>query len=473
MAMGSGAAMMTVAPPRSSTASSLHTARSQRTKLCQADTCQNFVACHIGNTLTNDSRDRNRGATTSSSSVTCTGVSVFRRESTLLGKATENNDWLAGESGRQRMLGGGIDGIGGGGGGSRPIGVINNGKNNARSPGRMGVRCAAERATKGGGFFERIGRVFKEKAKSDIERLFSGVSKTRDNLALVDELLTYWNLSDSESTLEELEDALLVADFGPRTSLKITDKIREEVQAGNLKTGAEIKQALKQTILDLLTQKEVASTELNLGASHPGVIMVVGVNGGGKTTTIGKLAHRLKNGGAKILMAAGDTFRAAAGEQLEVWAARTGSDIVQAEGPKSRPGSVLSRAVRKALDDGDVDIVLADTSGRLHTNFDLMEELKGCKRAITRAMPSAPHEVLLVLDGTTGLNMLPQAREFNQVVGVTGFVLTKLDGTARGGCVVSVVDELRIPVKFVGVGEGLDDLQPFDAQTFVDALFPS
>jgi fused signal recognition particle receptor len=186
----------------------------------------------------------------------------------------------------------------------------------------------------------------------------------------------------------------------------------------------------------LLTEN-VSSTELQLGQSRPAVIMIVGVNGGGKTTTIGKLAHRFKNENVKVLMAAGDTFRAAASEQLEVWAERTGSEIVVGEGSKPRPATVLAEAVRQGLEQ-DIDLVLCDTSGRLHTNYNLMEELRSCKRAVTKALPSAPNEVLLVLDGTTGLNMLPQAREFNQVIGVTGFVLTKLDGTSRGGCVVGI-----------------------------------
>jgi fused signal recognition particle receptor len=186
----------------------------------------------------------------------------------------------------------------------------------------------------------------------------------------------------------------------------------------------------------LLTEN-VSSTELQLGQSRPAVIMIVGVNGGGKTTTIGKLAHRFNNENVKVLMAAGDTFRAAASEQLEVWAERTGSEIVVGEGSKPRPATVLADAVRRGLEQ-DIDLVLCDTSGRLHTNYNLMEELRSCKRAVTKALPSAPNEVLLVLDGTTGLNMLPQAREFNQVIGVTGFVLTKLDGTSRGGCVVGI-----------------------------------
>ncbi|XP_020114749.1 cell division protein FtsY homolog, chloroplastic isoform X3 [Ananas comosus] len=294
-------------------------------------------------------------------------------------------------------------------------------------------RCAA--ASGQTGFFTRLGRLIKEKAKSDVEKLFSGFSKTRENLAVVDELLLYWNLADTDRVLDELEE-----------------------------------DALKRCVLELLTNKG-SKTELQLGFRKPAVIMVVGVNGGGKTTSLGKLAHRLKKEGVKVLLAAGDTFRAAASEQLEIWAERTGSEIVVAEGEKAKAPSVLSQAVKRGKEQG-YDVVLCDTSGRLHTNYSLMEELVSCKKAVAKVIPGAPNEILLVLDGTTGLNMLQQAREFNDVVGVTGFILTKLDGSARGGCVVSVVDELGIPVKFVGVGEGVDDLQPFDAEAFVNAIFP-
>ncbi|KAK1258064.1 hypothetical protein QJS04_geneDACA007030 [Acorus gramineus] len=332
-------------------------------------------------------------------------------------------------------------------------------------PGMARFRCSATGQT---GFFTRLGRLIKEKAKSDVDSLFSGFSKTRENLAVIDELLLYWNLSDTDRVLDELEEALLVSDFGPKISIKIVESLRSDILAGKLKTGSEIKDALKKSVLQLLTSKG-SKTELQLGYRKPAVIMVVGVNGGGKTTSLGKLAYRLKNEGVKVLMAAGDTFRAAASDQLEVWAERTGSEIVIAEGEKAKAPSVLSQAVKRGKEQG-YDIVLCDTSGRLHTNYSLMEELIACKKAIARAMPGAPNEILLVLDGTTGLNMLPQAREFNEIVGVTGFILTKLDGSARGGCVVSVVDELGIPVKFVGVGEGLDDLQPFDPEAFVNAI---
>ncbi|KAK4371978.1 hypothetical protein RND71_007362 [Anisodus tanguticus] len=320
------------------------------------------------------------------------------------------------------------------------------------------------------GFFTKLGRLLKEKAKSDVEKLFSGFSKTRDNLAVIDELLLYWNLSDTDRVLDELEEALLVADFGPKITIKIVESLREDIYAGEIKSGSEIKSALKKSILDLLTSKAL-NTELRLGFRKPAVIMIVGVNGGGKTTSLGKLANRLKRGGAKILLAAGDTFRAAASDQLEIWAERTGCEIVVAEKEKAKASSVLLQAVKRGKEEG-FDIVLCDTSGRLHTNYSLMEELVACKKVVSKVVNGAPNEILLVLDGTTGLNMLPQAREFNDVVGVTGLILTKLDGSARGGCVVSVVDELGIPVKFVGVGEGVDDLQPFNAEEFVNAIFP-
>ncbi|XP_071724466.1 cell division protein FtsY homolog, chloroplastic [Rutidosis leptorrhynchoides] len=319
------------------------------------------------------------------------------------------------------------------------------------------------------GFFSRLGRLIKEKAKSDVEKLFSGFSKTRDNLAVIDELLLYWSLPETDRVLDELEEALLVSDFGPRITIKIVESLRDDILAGKLKSGAEIKCALKNSVLNFLTSKG-SKTELQLGYRKPAVIMIVGVNGGGKTTSLGKLAHRLNKEGVKILMAAGDTFRAAASDQLEVWAERTGCEIVTAEKDKAKASSVLSQAVKKGKQEG-FDIVLCDTSGRLHTNYSLMEELIACKKAVGKVVNGAPNEILLVLDGTTGLNMLPQAREFNEVVGITGLILTKLDGSARGGCVVSVVDELGIPVKFVGVGEGVEDLQPFDAEAFVDAIF--
>ncbi|GAB2271664.1 hypothetical protein Dimus_006494 [Dionaea muscipula] len=247
-------------------------------------------------------------------------------------------------------------------------------------------RCLAGQST---GFFTRIGRLIKEKAKSDVEKIFSGFSKTRDNLAVIDELLLYWNLADTDRVLDELEEALLVSDFGPRITIKIVESLREDILAGKLKSGSEIKDALKRSVLDLLTKKGI-KTELRLGFRKPSVILIVGVNGGGKTTSLGKLANRLKNGGAKILMAAGDTFRAAASDQLEIWANRTGCDIVVAENKKEKASSVLSQAVKRGKQEG-FDIVLCDTSGRLHTNYSLMEELVACMKAVRRVVPGAPN----------------------------------------------------------------------------------
>ncbi|XP_057981179.1 cell division protein FtsY homolog, chloroplastic [Malania oleifera] len=239
------------------------------------------------------------------------------------------------------------------------------------------------------GFFTRLGRLIREKAKGDVDKIFSGFSKTRSNLAVVDELLLYWNLTDTDRVLDELEEALLVSDFGPRITVKIVESLRKDILLGKLKSGSEIKDALKKSVLDLLTKKG-NKTELQLGFRKPAVIMIVGVNGGGKTTSLGKLANRLKKEGAKILMAAGDTFRAAASDQLEIWAERAGCEIVVAEGDKAKASSVLSQAVKRGKEQG-FDVVLCDTSGRLHTNYSLMEELIACKKAVSKVVPDAPN----------------------------------------------------------------------------------
>ncbi|CAN6480705.1 unnamed protein product [Victoria cruziana] len=252
-----------------------------------------------------------------------------------------------------------------------------------------GFRCYA---AAGAGFFTRLGRLIKEKAKSDVEKVFTGFSKTRNNLAVIDELLLYWNLADTDRVLDELEEALLVSDFGPKISIRIVDGLREDILSGKLKSGNEIKDALKKSVLGLLTSKG-KKTDLQLGYRRPGVIMVVGVNGGGKTTSLGKLAHRLKKEGVKVLMAAGDTFRAAASDQLEVWAERTGSEIVMGEG-EVKASSVLAQAVKKGKAES-FDVVLCDTSGRLHTNYSLMEELIACKKAIAKVISGAPNVCFL------------------------------------------------------------------------------
>jgi fused signal recognition particle receptor len=252
--------------------------------------------------------------------------------------------------------------------------------------------------------------------------------------------------------------------------LKIVDGLRDGLKAGAIKTAAELRAALRAQVVKLLQPPQGLSAELQL-EGRPAVVLIAGVNGAGKTTTIGKLAWRLGKEGAKVLLAPGDTFRAAAAEQLAVWAERSGARMGSfREG--GRPGGVLAAAVNDAKQAKDVDVVVCDTAGRLHTAYSLMEELTQCRRAVANVAAGQPCETLLVLDGTTGLNMLNQAREFNDAVGLTGLILTKLDGTARGGAVVSVVDQLGLPVKFVGLGEGADDLAPFDAGAFADALFP-
>uniref|UniRef100_A0A061RVJ5 Fused signal recognition particle receptor n=1 Tax=Tetraselmis sp. GSL018 TaxID=582737 RepID=A0A061RVJ5_9CHLO len=336
-----------------------------------------------------------------------------------------------------------------------------------KSPRNLSAVVAAARS---GNVVQRLGRVLKEKAEADLDRIFKGTNKTRQRLGVVEELFTYWNLEEYEENLEELEDALISADFGPKTALKVVEIVRERVMDGEIKSGGDMRAALKQSIREIFDARG-GETELQLGVSRPSVVLVLGVNGGGKTTTVGKLAHKFGQEDLRVLVAPGDTFRAAAAEQLAEWANRSGA-LMGAFEEGAPPEDVLSRSVSEAVTDEGVDVVICDTSGRLHNNFKLMDELVRCRKSVAEACGGAPHEVLLVLDGTTGLNMVNQAREFTDAVSVTGIVLTKLDGTARGGAVVSVVDELGIPVKFVGLGETVDDLHPFDSEWFVEALFP-
>jgi len=340
-------------------------------------------------------------------------------------------------------------------------------------------------AAKSEGMITKLARVFSEKAKSDYERVFGAMDKTRERLSVADELFTYWQLDEYEEALEELEDVLLTADFGPKTAARVCDSLRVEIKAGKVSDGSEVKALLKENIRQILTAPAGEGGSDN-PLSFPddaevGTVLVVGVNGAGKTTTIGKLAHRLTSQGVAVALAAGDTYRAAATEQLVEWGKRTDSPVVVKRGEKEKPPALLYRALEETLaahkngegTDGYADVLVCDTSGRLHTNYDLMEELGKCQSSMQKVMPGSPHETLLVLDGTTGLNMLNQAKEFASYVNLTGLILTKLDGTSRGGAVVSVVDEVGVPVRFVGVGEKLEDLQSFDADSFVDAILPA
>ncbi len=296
------------------------------------------------------------------------------------------------------------------------------------------------------------------------DKIKEGLTKTRDALSnTLGSIFSGFSELDDDF-FDELEESLILADLGVETSTKATERLRKVIREQHLKTPEEAKTALKDILVDMLN---VGSTELNLSTS-PAVVLVIGVNGVGKTTTIGKIATRLVNEGKKVMLVAGDTFRAAAADQLEIWAGRSGAMIVrQHEG--ADPASVVFDGIQSAKAKG-ADVILIDTAGRLHNKTNLMNELNKISRIVNRELPDAAKEVLLVLDGTTGQNGLIQAKQFKEIAGVTAMALTKLDGTAKGGIVIAVSDALQIPVKFVGVGEKADDLMPFIARDFVDAL---
>ena len=299
---------------------------------------------------------------------------------------------------------------------------------------------------------------------SFFDKIKAGLSKTRN--ALSDTLGSVFSgFSEIDDDFyDELEESMILADLGVDTTVRAIDRLRKTVREQKLKTTDEAKTALKAILVDML---QVGDKELNLN-TNPAVILVIGVNGVGKTTTIGKIAAQLTKQGKRVLLVAGDTFRAAAADQLEIWAGRAGADIVrQNEG--ADPASVVFDGIRSAKAKGS-DVIIIDTAGRLHNKTNLMNELNKISRIVERELPEASREVLLVLDGTTGQNGLIQAKEFKQIAGVTSVALTKLDGTAKGGIVIAVADSLQIPVKFIGVGEQVDDLVPFDAETFVEAL---
>ncbi|MGD8961699.1 MAG: signal recognition particle-docking protein FtsY [Desulfobacterales bacterium] len=293
------------------------------------------------------------------------------------------------------------------------------------------------------------------------QRLKDRLSKTRKTFSGgFDKIFSHKQLID-EDLLEELEELLITSDIGVQTATTLVEKIA----SSKISDVDEIKSLLKAEILSILAPQATEPVET---MDSPRVIMVVGVNGTGKTTTIGKLAARAAQSGQKVLIGAADTFRAAAIDQLIIWADRAGADIVKHQ-EMADPAAVAYDAVEAAKARG-ADLVLIDTAGRLHTKVNLMEELKKIKRAMSKTMPDAPHEVLLILDATTGQNAISQAELFNDALGVTGLALTKLDGTAKGGIVISICNTLKIPLKYIGIGEQVDDLQQFDAVKFVDAL---
>lgn len=299
------------------------------------------------------------------------------------------------------------------------------------------------------------------------QRLKEGLSRTRSSLTGRLDKLVFGKREINEDLLDELEEILFTSDLGVKATQEIIERVKEKVARKELNDAGKLKEALKQEMLSFLMVPEAGLSEP--GPEDPRVIMVVGVNGVGKTTTIGKAARRFRSEGKTVMLAAGDTFRAAAVEQLMIWGERTGSEVIrQREG--SDPSAVAFDAVSAAAGRG-FDVLLIDTAGRLHTRSNLMEELQKTRRVVGNRLPGAPHEIWLVLDATTGQNAVSQADIFNESLGITGIVLTKLDGTAKGGVVVGICRQLGLPVRFIGIGEKEDDLRPFDPKAFVDAVF--
>ena len=300
------------------------------------------------------------------------------------------------------------------------------------------------------------------------EKLKEGLSKTHQGFVeKIDQLLT-GRKSIDQDFIDELEGLLFSADLGVKTSSQLIEGVQRGLKRGELQEPERVKDFIRQEILRILQMGE-KPLSIDFSQTKPFLFMVVGVNGVGKTTTIAKIAHQYSSQGKKVLIGAADTFRAAAVEQLEVWAARVKADLIK-HSRGSDPSAVAFDSVHAAKA-RNVDLVFIDTAGRLHTKVNLMEELKKIKRIIAREYPGAPHEILLVLDATTGQNAISQAKLFHEAIGVTGIVLTKLDGTAKGGIIIGITDELKLPIRYIGVGEGMDDLREFNASEFVQALF--
>lgn len=319
------------------------------------------------------------------------------------------------------------------------------------------------------GFFDKLKNKLTKQTETVTEKFKDGLTKTRQSFAgKMNDLVARYRKVD-EDFFDELEEVLIQADVGFDTVLELVDELKMEVKKQNIQETSEVKEIIMEKLVDIYESGEEQITTLNIQNDGPTVILFVGVNGVGKTTTIGKLAHKFKQEGKNVLLAAGDTFRAGAIEQLEVWGERVGVEVIkQSEG--SDPAAVIYDAIQ-ATKSRKIDILLCDTAGRLQNKVNLMKELEKVKRVIEREIPGAPHEVLLVLDATTGQNAMIQAKQFKEATDVTGIVLTKLDGTAKGGIVIAIRKELNIPVKYVGLGEKMDDLQPFDLEQYVYGLF--
>ncbi|GKU82442.1 signal recognition particle-docking protein FtsY [Niallia sp. NCCP-28] len=319
-------------------------------------------------------------------------------------------------------------------------------------------------------FFKKLKEKMSHQTNAVTEKFKEGLSKTRNNFSeKVNDLVSRYRKVD-EDFFEELEEILIGADVGFDTVMELVDELKKEVKRKNIQDPKEVQAVISEKLIAIYQQDGNESmSSINVQKDGLTVILFVGVNGVGKTTTIGKLAHFYKSEGKKVLMAAGDTFRAGAIEQLEVWGERVGVDVIK-QVAGSDPAAVMYDAIHAAKS-RQADILLCDTAGRLQNKVNLMNELEKVKRVIEREVPGAPHEVLLVLDATTGQNALVQAKTFKEATNVSGIVLTKLDGTAKGGIVLAIRNELKIPVKLVGLGEKMDDLQSFDAEKYVYGLF--
>jgi len=305
-----------------------------------------------------------------------------------------------------------------------------------------------------------------EGKKGFFQQLKEGLFKTHEGLiSKIDQLIVGKKEID-ENLLAELEEILITSDIGVKSTQGLLGNLASQVQRKELEDADRLKKNLQEQIFQILSDQE---RPINIEAARPFIIMVIGVNGTGKTTTIGKMAQKFKDQGKNVLLVAADTFRAAAIEQLEIWGQRVGCEMIKQKSG-SDPSAVVFDGLKAAKSRGS-DVILVDTAGRLHTKVNLMEELKKVKRIMEREFPGAPHEVLLVLDATTGQNAIAQAKMFNQALGVTGIALTKLDGTAKGGILIAISEELKIPLRYIGIGEKVDDLREFNARDFVEALF--
>jgi fused signal recognition particle receptor len=315
-----------------------------------------------------------------------------------------------------------------------------------------------------------VSEIKEKKKKSLFSRLAEKLSKTRETFTYqLDALFLGKKVIDAE-LLDDLEELLITADLGVETTMELLEHVRRRVKRKELADPNSLKEALKDKIKSFIIEND-QDASLVMPDQGPFVIMVIGVNGVGKTTTIGKIAHKFQQAGSSILLVAADTFRAAAVAQLQIWGERNNVEVV-AHKKGADPSSVVYDALTIAVAK-NIDVVLVDTAGRLHTNSNLMEELKKIKRVMAKKLPGAPHEVMLVIDATTGQNGISQAKLFNEAIGVTGLTLTKLDGTSKGGIVANICRGMKIPLRFIGIGEQIDDLRDFDADDFVDALFQS